>query len=231
MNGHKGKSGQTSLRQWRKETSNYVADALKPSSNPEEADVFEAKKALQSGKEQPIANYLRELAERLRRRAQHAGTMVVTRNQLAMGKAIPWQDGDPQVEEAVEQQNEELVKSFDRDAVLLEHLAAALEGAPGSWGWRLKLERSRRGRPSDVAKVFHDSRIARDLKSAILRAGKRGVPGKQDSAIAELKEKQGVSRATVMRVKAHRKAKHEFSLNAVISETWKSFGPGASADK
>jgi hypothetical protein len=211
LNGHKGKSGQTSFKQWRKETSNYVADALKPSSNPEEADVFEAKKALQSGKEQPIANYLRDLAERLRRRAQHAGTKVFPRKRrrvaVATGKAIPLNHGALQVEEDIEQGNEELLASFDRDAVLLEHLAAAFDGAPGSWGWRLKFKRSRRGRPSDVAKVFHDSRIATDLKSAILRAGKGRGPGKQDSAIHELKQKQGVSRATVMRVKANRKGK------------------------
>jgi hypothetical protein len=210
MNGHKGKSVPSSFKQWRKETSNYVADALKPSSNPEEADVFEAKKALQSGKEQPIANYFRDLAERLRRQAQPAGIKVVPQKRRRVPVAtgtIPWNDGDLQVEEAIEQGNEEMLESFDRDAVLLEHLAAALDGGPGSWGWRLKFVRDRRGRPSDVAKVFRDSRIARDLKSATLRAGKGGAPGKQDSAIAELKEKQGISRSTVMRVKARRKGK------------------------
>jgi hypothetical protein len=213
LNGHKGKSGQASFKQWRKETSNHVADALKPSSNPEEADVFEAKKALQTGKEQPVANYLRDLAERLRRRAPHAGTKVFPlkrrRVAVATGKAIPWNHGDLQVEEAFEQGNEELLASFDRDAVLLEHLAAALDGAPGSWGWRLNFKRSRRGRPSDVAKVFHHSRISTDLKSEILRAGEGKGPGKQDSAIHALKQERGISRSTVMRVKARRKGKHK----------------------
>jgi hypothetical protein len=209
LNEHKGKSVQTSFKQWRKETSNYVADALRPSSNPEEADVFEAKKALQTGKAQPLANYLRDLAERLRRQARPAESMPRKQRRVpaATGKTIPWNDGDLQVEEAIGQGNEELLESLDRDAVLLEHLAAALDGAPGSWGWRLNFKRSRRGRPSDVAKVFHDSRISTDLKSEILRAGEGKGPGKQDSAIHALKQERGISRSTVMRVKARRKGK------------------------
>jgi hypothetical protein len=211
MNGHKGKSVPSSFKQWRKEMSKYVADALKPSSNPEEADVFEAKKALQTGKAQPVANYLRDLADRLRHRTRPAESIPRKRRQVpaATGKTIPWNDGDLQVEEAIEQGNEELLESFDRDAVLLEHLAAALDGAPGSWGGRFKFVRDRRGRPSDVAKVFHDSRIASELMSATLHSGPGGGPGKQESAIGDLKEKGGASRATIFRAKARRKVKRK----------------------
>jgi hypothetical protein len=195
LNEHKGKSRPTSFKQWSKKISDYLAELLNPSFNPEEADVFEAKKALQTGKGQPIANYLRDLAERLRR--------------LAKGEEIPSDNGDLQVEEAIEQENEELLESFDRHAAFLEHLAAALDGAPGSWGWRLKFVRKRRGRPSDLAKVFRDFRVARNLASATQHSGKGGGPGKQESAIADLREECGISRSTVMRAKARRKGSRE----------------------
>jgi hypothetical protein len=203
LNGHKGKSGTTPFKDWGKEISDLLTES---SSYPEDVDVFEARKALQTGKVQPVANYLRDLAERLRRRANLAGTKVVSRKR----RRIPVATGNADLQVEEPQGNQELLESFDRDAAFLEHLAATLDGAPGSWGWRLQFVRRHRGRPTDrVARMFRDSRVARDLASATQHSGKGGSPGKQESAITDLGENQSISRATIMRAKRRHKGKQQ----------------------
>ena len=71
---------------------------------------------------------------------------------MAKDKGIPveeWEGSYLQVMEAIEKGSVELLASFfDYNALFDRSLADAFDAAPGSWDWRLKFVRKRRGRPS-----------------------------------------------------------------------------------
>jgi hypothetical protein len=180
---------------------------------------------LQTRKEPPVANYLRDRAKvqrllaKLCRRvgAKPARLQIVPQKRrvpVAKDKGIPvqeWEGSYLQVVEAIEEGSVELLALFfDYNALFDASLADAFDAAPGSWDWRLMFVRKRRGRPSDrFARTLIDSHIKRELMSATLHSGKGGSPGKQESAINDLKASRGISRATIMRAKSRSKGKRK----------------------
>jgi hypothetical protein len=108
--------------------------------NPEEADVFEARRALQNGDDRPLVEYVRDLAK--------LGNLLASQCNRAL-RDVPWDDRPAtatahvaiadesaewdgsylQVKEAIEQGNVELLGYFFREvAEFHDELAAVLSG-------------------------------------------------------------------------------------------------------
>ena len=179
---------------------------------PWEIDAFDAKEALRAGHEQPLATYLHEaaailnqlsdLADQIDTGAAPRLKLVPADEQLDSETTLtnPERDedweGDPvQVRTAIERGNAQAVGWYLHDLGQVLHLlSAALVPTADHRGWRLEFIRKHRGRRSDPAKRWSNSRIEMELRFGALS----GV--KQESTIADLENKYGVSRATIMRI-------------------------------
>jgi hypothetical protein len=183
----------------------------------EAADCFDAKEAVRFGHERPIGWYLRDAAEILSLLANLLDPMDQNEQRLQFtsgstspatpipDEAVEWEGSHSQVKEAIRAGSAEPIGWYLRDVVdLLRRVAAALDARKDSRQWQLKFVRKGRGRRSDeTQKMLADSRIAFQLRMMTHRAGK------QESAIAELKDSRGISRATLFRAKGPSKGIRE----------------------
>ncbi len=164
------------------------------------ADALEAFRQGQ-GWEAPLGGYFEELAEGLTMLAElfNGGD---DHNQEA-DKTMPdefaedWEGDLEQLRVAIKSRSKELIGWYLRDAAeVLRHSARALNPDEDSRHWRLKFCRRGKGRRSDpLGKMMMKTNIQVDL----LDARRRGI--KQESVIAELKNRRGVSRSTIFRRK------------------------------
>ncbi len=200
-------------------------DSLRSRSEPGDADVFDAKEALASGDAQPVGHHLRDLGEVLNLLADlfnSADTekgppwqiQLVPRGRQRVrvkGKAArapddsEWEGSLVQIRQAIANGSAEAIGSYLRDAAdFLSRLAPALNPAPGSRNWRLKFVREGRGRRSDrTREMLKATSLVTELKFATRDAGK------QEAALAEVKAKRGISRATIMRAKSRNKGRQK----------------------
>jgi hypothetical protein len=176
---------------------------------PAETDVFEAIQALQSGDERPIRQYLGDLAQILNFLANRSAQLVPQDRRpvlLAEHVVVPdedaeWEGSFLQVKEAIEHGNMGAVGLYLRDAAKFLRRLAGLQTPSGDW--QLTLRRRGRGRRSDpVSRMLKDSLLAMDLRFATMHAG-----GQQESALADLKARRRISRATIMRAKRRKQGR------------------------
>jgi hypothetical protein len=178
---------------------------------PAETDVFEAIQALQSGDERPVRQCLGDLAQILNFLANRSAQLVpqdrppvlLTEHVVVPDEDAEWEGSFLQVKEAIEHGDMGAVGLYLRDAAkFLRRLAGLPDGQTPSGDWQWTLRRRERGRRSDpVSRMLRDSLRAMELRFATLHAGK------QESALADLKARRGISRATMMRAKRRSRAK------------------------
>jgi hypothetical protein len=188
------------------------AKSVRATSFPEEADPFNAKRALQEGDERGVGYFARDHAEAMSHLADLFDPPEGTARQLEFvprGRRRPkpneaasrdedsdWEGTLLQVKAAIETGSLTLIGSYLRDAAdVYRRVGDALDPPSRSQGWQLKFVRQGRGRRADPHKLLRDSAIRMELRFATRKAG-----GKQEAAIAEL-EAKGVSRPTAFRAK------------------------------
>jgi len=179
---------------------------------PEEADPFNAKRALQEGDECGVGYFARDHAEALSLLADLFDPPEGTARQLEFvprGRRRPkpneaasrdqvsdWEGTLDQVKAAIASRSLTPIGWYLRDAAdVYRRVGDALDPPSGSRGRRLKFVGTGPGRRADPNKMLRDSAIRMELLVATREAG-----GKQDSAIEDLKGK-GISRATAFRAK------------------------------
>ena len=186
------------------------AKSVRATSFPEEADPFNAKRALQEGDECGVGYFARDHAEALRLLADLFDPPEGTARQLEFvprGRRRPkpneaasrdqdsdWEGTLDQVKAAIEAGSLTLIGSYLRDAAdVYRRVGDALDPPSGSRGRRLKFVRTGPGRRADPSKMIADSRIRQTVAFAKRRLGKL------EAAVAEAAEKLGISRASVFR--------------------------------
>ena len=185
----------------------------------------DAKQAIRKQKASPVAHYTRDLAEVLSSLAECFDSddenkaawrvrllpRVKSRHATKTENAgvEEWDGTFAQIKDALETGNVEAIGCYLRDAAeVLRILAALLDPPQGSKEWRLEFTRKVRGRRPDnsMSRMFAETALDRELRT------KTRELGKQEAAIADIKEKTGQSRATIFRNKTrskHRPQSHK----------------------
>jgi hypothetical protein len=188
------------------------AKSVRATSFPEEADPFNAKRALQEGDEHGVGYFARDHAEALSLLADlfdppqgtarklefvsHRRQRPAPDDAASRDEDSEWEGTLDQVKAAIECGSLTLIGSYLRDAAdVYRQVGDALDPPSGSRGWSLEFVRKGRGRRDDPNKVFRDLAITTELRFATRKAR-----GKQDAAIEDLKGK-GLSRAKIFRAK------------------------------
>ena len=169
------------------------AKSVRTTSFPEEADPFNAKRALQEGDECGVGYFARDHANALGLLADLFDPPQGTARQLEF---VPRGRRRPKPKAAIETGSLTLIGSYLREAAdVYRQVGDALDPPSGSRGRRLKFVRQGRGRRADPNKVFRDLAITTELRFATRKAR-----GKQEAAIHDLKAK-GIGRARIFRAK------------------------------
>jgi len=185
----------------------------------EGADIHEAKDALQNGDVGPNGWYLEDAAEILTRISTFLELQTGSGEKKALEFVLPthpparaahevaipalepeeWVGSPAQVQDAINAGSARPLGWYLHDlGEFLRSLAVAFNPPTDSKDWQLEFVRRGRGRRSQritIEKQLEELVLLRDLRKKTEQAGK------QDSAIADLMQKRGISRATIFRKK------------------------------
>ena len=196
------------------------AKSVLAASFPEEADPFNAKRALQEGDECGVGYFARDHADALRLLADLFDPPEGTARKLefvslcrqrpkvdkaaSRDEASDWEGTLDQVKAAIEAGSLNPIGWYLRDAAdVYRRVGDALDPPSGSRARRLKFVRTGPGRRVDPSKMIADSRIRQTVAFAKRRFGKL------EAAVAEAAEKLGISRASVFRALERRPESHK----------------------
>ena len=180
------------------------------SSFPEEADPFNAKRAIQEGDECGVGYFARDHAEALSLLADLFDPPQGTARKLEFvsqrrqrpkaddaarrGDVSDWQGTLDQVKAAIETGSLTLIGSYLREAAgVYRRVADALDPPSGSRGRRLKFVRQGPGRRADPLKMIADSKIKMLVAFAKRRSVKLGKSEKLEAAVADAAAQLGIS--------------------------------------
>jgi hypothetical protein len=163
------------------------------------ADALEAFRQGQ-GWEAPLGRYFEDLAEGLTMLAElfNGGDDHNQEADKTMSDefAEEWEGDLEQLRVAIKSRSKESIGWYLRDAAeILRHSAQALHPGKYSRQWHLRFYREGGGRRSDPWKK---QSMETEIRMELVGARQRGI--KQESVIAELQKKYGVSRPTIFRL-------------------------------
>jgi hypothetical protein len=182
----------------------------------EPADVYDAIQALHNQEPHPIGMFLNDAAALLSKIADLLNPPAESDCKVRLQFSVPpapagtvedddeWVGSRSQVEKAIRARHAALLGWYLRDlGEFLGQLAPYFAPPEGSSDWQCKFVRKGRGRRADKTKMFSDSNAMMNLKFETLAVKK------QEAAIEAIKEREGMSRATVFRKKKAAKESRE----------------------